>query len=164
MNKSRVLIVSDDRLTQKSLYELICQHGYEAAITHSVKDVIANLDEKLCHIILADIGGADDVEMLKLIKDKGYPSEVIAMASHAGMEEEIGELAADCLIRPVEDKKILSSIERALLKVSRTESRQSFLKKLLHKEDTFHDLVGQNPSFKDIYSPYRRSIFFKSFS
>ncbi len=152
MDKSRVLIVSGDKLTQRSLYELICRHGYEAAITHSVNDVMAHLDEKLCHVILADIDGADDVEVLKLIKDKGYPSEIITMASHADSIDNMSDLGADCLIMPVEDKKILSSIEKALLKVSHTESRQSFLTKLLHKESTFHDLVGQSQSFKDIYS------------
>lgn len=152
MNKSRVLIVSGDKLIQKSLYELICQHGYEAAITHSVNDVMAHLDEELCHVILADIGGADDIEALKLIKKRGYPSEIITMASHVNKEDGVSGLDADCLIRPVEDRKILSSIETALLKVSRTESKQSFLKKLLHKDATFHDLVGQSQSFKEIYS------------
>ncbi len=156
MNKSRVLIVSDDRLTQKSLYELICQHGYEAGITDSVKNAMAYLDEKVCQVILADITRADDIEILRLIKEKGYPSEIITMASHADLDDSIGDLAVDCLIRPVEDKKILSSIEKALSRVSRTESRQPFLKKLFHKEDTFYDLVGQNPAFKEIYSLIER--------
>ncbi|MDP2928625.1 MAG: sigma-54 dependent transcriptional regulator [Candidatus Omnitrophota bacterium] len=156
MSKSRVLIVSEDRLTQKSLYELICQHGYEAGITHSIKDVMAYLDEKICHVILADIACADDIAMLKLIKEKGYPSQIITMASHGNTEENPSGVAVDCLIRPVEDKNIISSIERALSKVSGAESRSSFLKKLLHKEDTFYDLVGQSPSFKEIYSLIER--------
>ena len=152
MSKSRVLIVSEDRLTQKSLYELIRQHGYEAGITHSVKDIMAYLDEKICHVILADIACADDIEILKLIKEKGYPSQIITMASNGNMEEGLSGVAADCLIRPVEDKNIISSIEKALSKVSGVESRPSFLKKLLHKEETFYDLVGQSPSFQEIYS------------
>ncbi len=156
MNKSRVLIVSEDKLTQKSLYELICRHGYEAAITHSVKDVMAHLDEKLCQVILADIDGADDIEVLQLIKDSGYPSEIITMASHDDVKDSVSDLAADCLIRPVEDKKILSSIEKALVRVACTESKQSFIKKLLHKDGTFHDLVGRSQSFKDIYSLINR--------
>jgi Response regulator containing CheY-like receiver, AAA-type ATPase, and DNA-binding domains len=156
MSKSRVLIVSDDRLTQKSLYELICQHGYEAAITHSVKDVMAYLDEKICHVILADVAGEGDLEILKLIKDKGYPSQIITMASHSDMAEDLIDVAADCLIRPVEDRKIISSIEKALSRASRGEPKPSFLKKLLHKEDTFHDLVGKSPSFCEIYSLIER--------
>lgn len=156
MNKPRVLIVSEDRLTQKSLYELICQHGYEAGITRSVKDVMAYLDEKVCHVILADIAGADDIEILKLIRDKGYPSQIVTMAAHSNTKEDLSGLAADCLIRPVEDKDIISSIEKALSKTSRGEPKSSFLKKLLHKEETFYDLVGQSPSFKEIYSLIER--------
>ncbi len=156
MNKPRVLIVSGDKLIQKSLYELICQHGYEAGITHSVKDVMAYLDEKICHVVLADIAGTDDIKTLKTIKEKGYPSEIITMASHGNMEEDFDGLAVDCLIRPVEDKKIISSIEKALSRSPLSESRPSFLEKLLHKEDTFHDLVGQNPALKEIYSIIER--------
>ena len=85
MNKHHILIVSEDRLTQKSLYELVCQHGYEAGITRSIKDVMAYLDEKICHVILADIAGADDLEILKLIKDKGYPSEIITRAAQCNI-------------------------------------------------------------------------------
>ena len=156
MNKPRVLIASEDRLTRKSLYELICQHGYEAGITHSVKDVMACLDEKICHVILADIAGADDLKILKLIKEKGYPSRIITMASHSDIEESLNGVATDCLVRPVEDKKIISSIEKALSKASCGEPKSSFLKKPLHKEDTFYDLVGQSPSFKEIYSLIER--------
>lgn len=156
MNKPRVLIVSGDKLIQKSLYELICQHGYEAGITHSVKDVMAYLDEKICHVVLADITGTDDIRILKMIKEKGYPSEIITMASHGNTEEDSGGLAVDCLIRPVEDKKIISSIEKALSRSPLGESRPSFLEKLLHKEDTFHDLVGQSPALKEIYSIIER--------
>jgi len=153
MNKSRVLIVSDDRLTQKSLYELICQHGYEASITDSVKNAMAYLDEKVCQVILADISRANDIGMVKTIKDKGYPSEIITMASHDSIaDESLDVMVADRLIRPVEDREIISSIEKALSKASRIGSKPSFLKKMLHKEETYYDLVGQHPSFKDIYS------------
>ena len=156
VSKFRVLIVSGDRLIQASLYELICQHGYETDIAHSVKDAIAYIDKKICHVILADITGIDDIKMLELIREKGCPSEIITMASHSNMEEALGDLAVDCLIKPVEDKKIISSIEKALSRSPLNESRPSFLGKLLHKEEPFHDLVGQNPAFKEIYSVIER--------
>jgi two-component system response regulator AtoC len=157
MNKPRILIASEDRLTQKSLYELICRHGYEASITQSVKDVMAYLDEKICHVVLADVAGADDLEMLRLVKEKGHTAQIITMASHVDIGEDISGVAADCLVRPVEDKKIISSIEKALLlRTSRGETKPSFLKKLLNKEDTFYDLVGQSPSLKEIYSLIER--------
>jgi transcriptional regulator with PAS, ATPase and Fis domain len=56
----------------------------------------------------------------------------------------------------VEDRKIITSIEKALAKRPHGDPKPSFIKKLLHKEDTFHDLVGQNPAFKELYSIIER--------
>jgi len=156
MNKTRILIISSDRLIQKSLYEMICQHGYEAGITHSVRDTMAYLDEKACQVILADVSGADDIKILKLIKERECPPEIIAMASRNKIEGDLADLATDCLIKPVEDKKIISCIEKALARASVGEVKSSFLDKLFHKEETFYDLVGKNESFKEIYSLIER--------
>lgn len=152
MTKPRILIVSDDRLAQKSLYELICHSGYDADITHSAKEAIDWLDERVCHVILADIAGREDLESLMSVREKAHPSQIILLSSTNNIADEVQSLVSECLIRPVKDKQIISSIEKALSSRPRTESKPSFIKKLLHKDNTFHDLVGQNQHIKDIYS------------
>ncbi len=157
MSKARVLILGGDRLVQKSLYELIRHHGYEADIANSTEEALSSLEEKAFHVILADLAAANDADFIKIIKDKASPSEIILLSSHGNVREEISGLVSDCLIRPVEDKKIITSIEKALAKrPQRREAKPSFIKKLLHKEETFHDLVGQNSAFKEIYSIIER--------
>lgn len=156
MTKPRVLILSDDRLAQKSLYELICRHGYEAEVANSADEALASLEEKLFHVVLANIAAAEDMESIRAIKDRSSPSEIILLSSYNTMEEEISDLASDCLVRPVEDRKIISSIEKALAKRPQGDIKPSFIKKLLHKEETFYDLVGRNPSFQEIYSIIER--------
>lgn len=156
MSKPRILLVSDDRLAQKSLYELICQRGYDVDITRSAKEAIDWLEEKVCHVILTDIAGSKDAESLKALKKKAHPSDIILLSSHDEIAEEISSLVSECLVRPVEDKKIISSIEKVLSKRPKSETRPSLIKKLFHKENTFHDLVGQNQSVKEIYSIIER--------
>lgn len=157
MSKVRVLILSDDRLAQKSLYELIRRHGYEADVANSPEEAISALEEKIFNVILADLSAAKSAASIKSIKSKASLSEIVLLSSHGNIEEEIAALVSDFLIRPIEDKKIISSIEKALQKAPQQKTKSSFIKKLLHPEDdTFHDLVGKDPSMREIYSIVER--------
>jgi len=156
MSKQRVLILSRDRLAQKSLYELICHHGYEVDVANSPEEALASLEEKIFHVILANIT-ENDINSIKIIKDKSSMSEIVLLSSHDNIDEEISLLVSDCLIRPIEDNRIISSIEKALQKMPRQKTKASFINKFLHpKSDTFHDLVGNSPSMKEIYSIIER--------
>jgi two-component system response regulator AtoC len=157
MNKPCVLILSEDRLHQKSLYELICHHGYEADVASSTEEAISSLEEKVFNVILADLSAAKNAESIKSIKSKSFSTEIVLLSSYGNVHEEISSLVSDCLVRPIEDRKILNSIEKALEKARQVKPKASFIKKLLHHEDdTFHDLVGKHPSMKEIYSIIER--------
>lgn len=156
MNKYRILIVNSDRLSQKSLYELIRRNGYDAEIANSPADAINLLEEKIFHVILANITETDYIKSIKLIKDKASISDIITLSAISGVKDDIGDLVSDCLTIPVEDRNIISSIENVLSKRPHAEEKPSLLKRLLHKEETFHDLVGKNPSMKEIYSIIER--------
>ncbi|MFA5145928.1 MAG: sigma-54 dependent transcriptional regulator [Candidatus Omnitrophota bacterium] len=157
MDKARVLIVTDDKLSQKSLYEMLCRSGYEADIAVSVKEALRHLEEKLWHVILADIDGPDigDLSSLNIVKEKSYPSEVVVLSS----KEDIDSLplnkrisAFEYLSKPVEDEKIISAIERALADKSLNTGKPSFISRLIHKDETYHGLVGKSAIMRDIYA------------
>ena len=157
MSKPRILILSEDRLDRKSLYELIRHHGYEADVASSSEEVISSLEEKVFSVILADLSAAKNAERIRSIKSKFSLAEIVLLSPYANIEEEISALVSDCLVRPVEDRKIINSIEKALQNAPKHKDRPSFIKKLLHPESgTFHDLVGKNPSMKEIYSIIER--------
>lgn len=158
-NKARILIVTNDRLTQKSLYEMLCSHGYEADITSTAKEALDRLEEKLYRIILADIDKTPDIGLLKIVKEKSYPSEIIVLASYGNAESGLNDIKIptfDYLVKPVEDKRIIATIEKALANKPLIEAKPSFIKRLLYKEDTYHGLVGQSHIMKDIYSLIER--------
>ncbi len=67
MNKARLLIVNEDRLTQKSLYELLCREGFKVEIASSVKESLPYLDANFYNIVVADINGKDGLKLLKII-------------------------------------------------------------------------------------------------
>ncbi|MBI5144546.1 MAG: sigma-54-dependent Fis family transcriptional regulator [Candidatus Omnitrophica bacterium] len=155
MDKIRVLIVTNDKLARKSLYEMLCRHGYEADIADSAEEALPRLQERLYHLVLADMDGTPDIELLKEIKEKSYPAEIVILASYGNLESTLDTLkigAFDHLIRPVEDKKIISTIEKALAAKPLIKTAPSFIKKLLHKEELYFGLVGKNAGMKEIYS------------
>lgn len=157
MDKQRVLIVSGDRLARKSLYELICNHGYDAEVANTPEEAISSLEEKVFSVILADLSTTKDAESIRSIKSKASPSEIVLLSSRADIKEEINDLVSDCLVRPVEDRKIIASIEKAFERAPSRKPKTSFIDKFLHpKPDTFHDLVGHDPSMKEIYSIIER--------
>lgn len=159
MNKERILIVNDDRLTQSSLHELLCRWGYKIEIANSLKESLAYLDANLYRIVLIGINGADGIKLLKIIKERTYPAEVIILTSYGNIEAAIESIkmgAFDYLVRPVEDKRIISTIERALANKTLSEAKPVFIKKLSNKDNTYYGLVGNNPQINGIYSLIER--------
>jgi DNA-binding NtrC family response regulator len=159
MNKARILIVNDDKLTQKSLYEMLCRHGYAVDICSSVKQVSAYLLTNPCQIILADTKERDGVELLKVVKKKECPPEIIILTSYNNIETAVNNIKMGCfdyLVRPVEDKRIISTIERALIKRPGLQSTPLVISTSTTKGNLYHGLVGNSHSMNAIYSVIER--------
>jgi len=158
-NKTRILVVNEDKLAQKSLYEMLCRCEYVVEIANSVKEAVACLNERHYNIILTEAGAALALELLKVIKKKSYRSEIIMLASHGNTEAAVESIkmgAFDYLVRPIEDKKIISAIERALTNKSESEPKPAAAKTRKAKKDMFYGLVGKSQTMEEIYSIVER--------
>lgn len=156
MNKHRILILNSDKLSQKSIYELLSRSGYKADICDSIKQAINYLDENIYHLILADIDATAGIELLKIVKEQSYPAEVLVFTSYGNIDNALGSLeigAFDYLVKPVEDEKILSVIEKALSNIAPIKSVPAIIQRINTKEQTFYGLVG---TMKEIYSLIER--------
>lgn len=159
MNKTRLLLVSDDRLTQKSLYELLCRWGCKVEIAGSLQESLTYLDAHLYRIVLADINAIDSIKLLRIIKEKSYPAEVIFLTPYGNIEAAVESIklgAFDYLVRPIEDKKILSTIKRVLAGKHSTEAKPVLAKRFSDKDNTYYGLVGNSPGINHIYSLIER--------
>jgi len=159
MDKKRILLANSDRLTQKSLYEMLCRNGYKVDIAGSVKEALSSLEENSYKVILTDINKIEGIELLKKVKEKAYPSRVIILTSYGNIEAAVDSIkmgAFDYLVRPVEDKKIISAIERALSSQIPTETKSTYVRNLQRKDKTYYGLVGNSHPMQDIYSILER--------
>lgn len=159
MDKRRILIADSDELARKSLYELLCRHEYKVDIAGSLKEALAYLDEKPYRAILTDINKRDGVELLKRVKERAYRSQVIILTSYGNIEEGVNSIkmgAFDYLVRPVEDRKIISSVERALSSPLPIEAKPISVKRFSKRDTSYYGLVGSNRSMQDIYTILER--------
>lgn len=160
MDKCRILIANSDRLTQKSLYEMLCRNEYKVEIADSVKEALDCLEDNFYQVVLTDISDIGDLELLKKISEKSCRSKVIILTSYGNVEAAVNSIkmgAFDYLVRPVEDVKIISSIKRAIASQSASEIMPAPSgKKISKKNEPFHGLVGNNRTMQDIYSILER--------
>ena len=159
MNKYRILILNKDRLSQKSLYEMLCRAGYSVDIADSVNSGLAYLAENTYHIVLADINEVDHAGLLKTLRERADTAKIILLASYGDAEAAINSIkmgAFDYLVKPVEDKEIISAIERALAEKETGRPRNFSVKKLSPEEEVYHGLIGTSPKMREIYSLIER--------
>lgn len=157
-NKTNVLVLSGDRAAKKSLYEMLCRNGYAVNLTDSIDGVLTHLEKNPRQIILTDVH-TTGIELLKEVKGKNYASPIIVLTSHVNVEAAIESIKMgvfDYLVRPVEDKKIISVIERALTNIPAAENQLSATGASLRERNTFHGLVGDSPQVTHIYSLIER--------
>ena len=159
MSKARILVLNEDRLAQKSLYEMLCRYGYSVEIANTKEESLTLLDANSFQIVLADINGGNCAKLCRTIREKSPTAQLIVLASYANIEcavKCIKDGAFDYLVRPVEDEKIISTIERAHLNIPPAAERPIPTKKISKRKDLFHGLVGNGSKVNGIYSLIER--------
>lgn len=122
MEREKVLIVEDDRITSEILKQMLSNKNFIVTdILSDSESVLESIEKKLPDLILMDIiikGERDGIEIANLIKDK-YEIPVIYLTSdtsentieRAKISEPFGYL-----IKPINEKILLASIEFTLQK------------------------------------------------
>jgi len=155
-NQNRLLLVNEDKLSQKSIYELLCRAGYEVEAADTVEDALTCLDRTDFHLILLDSEESDSLDSIDILRKKAKNTSVIVLTSSGDLEMAVNCIkkgAFDYLARPFRDERILSTVERAISGGETPSGLKaaSVLKQLFHKSDTFHGLVGTCSKSKEIY-------------
>ena len=168
MDSANILLANFDKLVEKSLYEMLCRSGHKVDVSGSHEETLAFLEEKTFQIVLTDLSGKNQFELLEAIREKNFDCEIIILSSCGNLETAVSAIkmgAFDYLARPIKDEKILSSIERALMnrqtrhapkiRASR-KNKSSLLKQFARKNEVFYGLVGTGDEAKDINSLIER--------
>ncbi|HPM42660.1 MAG TPA: response regulator, partial [Candidatus Omnitrophota bacterium] len=160
MIKNRILVVDDDQLVQKSLYEMLCRAGYGVDIADSINKALEHLNENSYQVVLLDSNISDTKQLTRLLDMPSRQSRVILLASYGDVDNIVKNFKPkifDYITRPVEDEKILKMIERSFARRPVAISMDLLREKVdLSLEISYNGLVGISKGMRDIYSVVSR--------
>ncbi|MFH1753914.1 MAG: sigma-54 dependent transcriptional regulator [Candidatus Omnitrophota bacterium] len=160
--RANILLIGNDRLAQKSLYEMLSRNEHKVEIAPSIESALTKLDKKVFQAILADFDGVEGTDALQIIKDHSQSAPVVIMATSRDIELAVSSIklgAFDYLAKPVEDEKILTAIDRIIAGAapSDVETGEDPVTKCSEKpEDVFLGLVGCKDGLAEICNLIKR--------
>ena len=128
---SKILVVDDELPVALALRQQLEAGGYIALISTRGTDALPLARREQPDLILLDVTlpDADGFEVLQQIKRGAETRSIPVMITSAVPEEEKGRAlgAADCLVKPVGDHQLLTSVQRVLAAALESESPWSVL-------------------------------------
>lgn len=114
-----ILIVEDDKDTQRLLSRLLGNEGYEVTIAVDGIDALLHLGKKDFDLILSDIDmpNLDGIKLLEMKNQKGIETPVIFLTARRDEETELKgfELgAADYIRKPIQKEVLLLRVKKVL--------------------------------------------------
>lgn len=152
--KTRILVVDDDRRIVRTTSDILRLNGYEVAIAFSGEEAVARVIAGVPDCVLMDLKmpGVDGVDALKRIKAVAPGVPVVLMSAYA-TDEQVVEAkrfgAATVLTKPIDIQQVLSffSLLRREDSIMVVDDDQSFSQTLndVLQSAGFHVVVEQDP-------------------
>ena len=128
MDAKRILLVDDEVAFTNSLSRLLLVRGYDVKAVNDGKEALRVLGETPFDAVVLDLKmpGMDGITTLEEIQQLGLFTQTIILTGHGTTEtaEKAREMGAhDFLHKPFDLKELLASIEGALKKKTRVETK-----------------------------------------
>ncbi|MBN2483175.1 MAG: sigma-54-dependent Fis family transcriptional regulator [Candidatus Omnitrophica bacterium] len=156
--KQSILIVDDEPLTRKSLFEILRHRGYKVNCVGSAQEALDSLAKDPPDIVITDLKmpGLDGMELLKQLKAIDNDIAVVLMTAFGSIEnavEAMKEGAYDYITKPIVDNEIELVIERIFEQKRLIEENKTLKKRLADTSRAkFHGIIGQAPQMQKIYN------------
>src|SRR6266516_2703399 len=122
MDKARILVVEDESLLAEDIQERLKNLGYEvAAVAHSGEEALARVAAAQPDLVLMDIrlkGKMDGIDTARVVRER-FNLPVVYLtgeADGATLERAKATEPLGFLLKPIEEKRLYSTIEIALYK------------------------------------------------
>ncbi len=141
-------------------YDMLKDRGHHVATAESGEETFKRLAEEDYAVVLTDLRmkGMQGIELLTRIK-RDYPGiNVILMTAFGSVETAVEAMkygASDYLTKPVKKDELVRVVERVLRETAlRREVNR--LRKEVHKEYSFHQILGKSKAIQAVFDLIRR--------
>jgi PAS domain S-box-containing protein len=133
--RQRVLVVEDDQVALVALEGLLRAEGFEVSAASDGEAGLAEASRALPDVVLTDLRmpGVHGVELCRRLQEIDQDLPVIVMTAHSDLLSAIESLragAADYLIKPLDAKAVLWSVERAIARRTAQGDQKELLRAL----------------------------------
>ncbi|GFO96152.1 acetoacetate metabolism regulatory protein AtoC ornithine/argininedecarboxylase inhibitor, ornithinedecarboxylase antizyme [groundwater metagenome] len=135
-NKGRILIVDDEEIVHKTLKRLLRDEGYTIDSAYGGEEALSMLENDY-DLIICDIRmpGIDGIEVLRQVKKRELPVEVVMLTGYATLESATRALnygARSYLMKPIENiPAFMSMVSEAVHTAQITQENKEFYKALM---------------------------------
>ena len=161
--ENRILIVEDDAIVSKLMYEFLSRSGYQAITANSAEEAEKLLLEEEIHIILTDVRlpGIDGITFTKNVK-KQYNLDVIITTGYSSeyfYEDAINNGASDLIFKPIRLNELMLRINRVIRERSLINERDRMIERLkkLSIRDPLTELYNSRHFYAQLEDEIRRS-------
>ncbi|MBX3236061.1 MAG: sigma-54-dependent Fis family transcriptional regulator [Nitrospiraceae bacterium] len=155
-----VLVVDDDAEMRSLVCDVLQDRGHQCVSVGSGDEALRQLAEQDFAVVLTDLRmkGMLGTELLTEIR-RAYPDiGVILMTAFGSVETAVDAMkrgASDYLTKPVKTEELVRVVERAIREAS-LRREVGRLRKEVHKEYSFHQIIGKSKPMQDVFDLIRR--------
>lgn len=154
------LVVDDDRDMREMVHDMLKDRGHHVTTAASGDEALKRLSEGDYGAVLTDLRmqGMQGTELLTEVK-RLYPNVgVILMTAFGSVETAVEAMkhgASDYVTKPVKKDELVRVVERVLREAS-LRQEVSRLRKEVHKEYSFHQILGKSKAIQVVFDLIRR--------
>ena len=155
-----VLVVDDDADMRSLLCDVLQGRGHQCLGVGSGDEALQQLSEEDYAVVLTDLRmkGMQGTELLMEVKQRYPDIGVILMTAFGTVETAVDAMrhgASDYLTKPVKTEELVRVVERAIREAA-LRREASRLRKEVHKEYSFHQILGKSKSMQAVFELIRR--------
>ena len=153
----QVLIVDDEPLIRKSLYEIMRIEGYRVQMAETGEAALGILKKERIDVIVTDfqLPKMTGIQLLEEVKRWSPKTEVILVTGYGTIESAVAAMkkgAFDYITKPINDTEIKIIIQK-LIERKQIVAENEELKQIIAKgrRDHFCDLIGVSAKIQEVY-------------
>jgi len=154
MAKTKILLVEDSPSLAVVYRQYLEKQNHSVEMVDCGQGALDALERQIPKVILLDIQLPDinGLEVLKVIKERQLPSQVIIITAHGTVEIAVSAMqngAFDFLTKPFDAARLNVTVNNALEHYKLTQIAETFQEEFAR--ETFHDFIGSSIAMQRVY-------------